>query len=295
MNWDDLKYVLAVAQHGSLSAAARKLRATQPTVGRRIAALEARLGVKLFRRLPGRFVLTTAGETILAAIERIEDETLAIERAVAGRDAGPAGLVRVTAAEWFSARLLAPLCSELSEAYPDLSVELIGEPRAANLARREADIAFRFLRFEQKEVIQKRLGGVGFGLYAAPRYLERRGTPEVANGFKGHAIVAMRAEAGPIADLAWLGEVAHAATIVLRTDSREAQGRAAMAGLGLACLPRIVGDDMGGLARLSLPVPEREIWMGVHADSRATTRVQVAAQVFAAGIRKLSGELRRQT
>lgn len=294
MNWDDLKYVLAVAKHGSLSAAARKLHATQPTVGRRIAALETRLGVKLFRRLPGTFVLTTAGETILAGLERIEGEMLAIERAVAGRDAGPIGLVRVTAAEWFCVRLLAPLCNELSEAYPDLSVELIGEPRAANLARREADIAFRFLRFEQKEVIQKRLGGLAFGLYAAPRYLDQRGVPEIADGFKGHAIIAMRAEAGPIADLAWLGEVAHAATITLRTDSREAQARAAVAGLGLACLPRILGDDMGELARLKLTVPEREIWMGIHADSRAITRVQAAAKMFAAGIRKRSGGLSPQ-
>jgi DNA-binding transcriptional LysR family regulator len=291
LNWDDLRYVLAVARHGSLSAAARRLRTTQPTVGRRIAALESSLSVKLFRRLPGSLVLTETGQGILAALERIEIETLAIERSVSGRDAGPTGVVRVTAAEWFCARVLAPLCTELSGAYPDLSVELIGEPRPANLARREADMAFRFARFEQQEVIQKRLGGLGFGLYAAPGYLERCGTPELGNGLKGHAIIAMRAEVRPIADLAWLGEVAHAAKIVLRTDSREAQARAAAAGLGLAGLPRFLGDDVAGLIHLNVPAPEREIWMGIHADSRTTPRVQAAARALAAGIRKLSASL----
>ncbi|RWB21720.1 MAG: LysR family transcriptional regulator [Mesorhizobium sp.] len=288
LNWDDLKYILAVARHGSLSAAARHLRTTQPTVGRRIAALESSLGVKLFRRLPGSLMLTEPGQAILAALERIEIEALAIERSVSGRDAGPTGVVRITAAEWFCARVLAPLCTELSDTYPDLSVELIGEPRPVNLARREADVAFRFVRFDQQEVIQTRLGGLGFGLYAAPEYIERCGTPEVDGGFRGHAIIAMRAEIGPIADLTWLGEVAHAAKIVLRTDSREAQARAALAGLGLACLPSLVGDGAAGLVRLKMPVPEREIWMGVHADARTTPRVQAAARVLAAGIRKLS-------
>jgi DNA-binding transcriptional LysR family regulator len=293
LNWDDLKFVLAVARHGSLSAAARHLRTTQPTVGRRISAFETSLGVQIFHRMPGSLVLTEAGLAILQGLERIEAETLAIERTIDGRDAGPEGVVRVTAAEWFCARVLAPICTELSATHPGITIELLGESRRANLARREADIAFRFVGFEQGEVVQRRLGGLSFGLYGAPAYFERCGTPDFATGLKGHAVIAMRTEMDSIADLAWLADTAYASSIILRTDSRETQARAALAGSGLACLPRFIGDHTAGLVRVKTPVavPEREIWMGIHADSRETPRVQAAARVLVAGIRKKSSSL----
>ena len=293
MNWEDLRYVLAVAKHGSLSAAARQLRTTQPTVGRRIAAFEESLGVQIFRRMPGSLALTETGLGILERLERIETETLAIERSISGRDAGLEGVVRVTASEWFCARVLAPLSAELSEKYPGISIELLGEPRRANLSRREADIAFRFVRFDQGEIVQRRLARLAFGLYAAPAYLERRGLPDFASGLEGHAVIVMRMEAGTVADVLWLGEVAYAATTALRADSREIQAHAAVAGVGLACLPRFIGDNTPGLVHLKTPtpVPEREVWMGIHADSRDTPRLGAVARVFAAGIRKQSPNL----
>jgi DNA-binding transcriptional LysR family regulator len=293
LNWDDLKYVLAVARHGSLSAAARLLRTTQPTVGRRISAFESSLGVKIFRRLPGSLALTDTGLAILEGLERVEAETMAIERSISGRDAGPEGLVRVTAAEWFCTRVLAPICAELSKTHPGMVVELLGESRQANLARREADIAFRFIRFEQGEVIQRRLARLAFGLYAASAYLERHGELNFTAGLKGHEVIMMRTEMAAVADVIWLGEVAYAASTALRTDSRDAQAYAAAAGIGLACLPRFIGDNTAGLVRLKTPasVPEREVWMGVHADMRDTPRVQAAARILADGIRKQSASL----
>lgn len=293
MNWDDLRFVLAVAKHGSLSAAARHLRTTQPTVGRRVVAFEARLGAQIFRRLPGSLALTESGVAILQRLERIEAEVLAIERAVSGRDVGAEGLVRVSAAEWFCARVLAPICAELSRVHPGITMELLGESRRANLARGEADIAFRFVRFEQAEVVQRRLGGLGFGVYAAPAYLSRHRRLDPAAGFKGHAIVAMRSGLDVIADVAWLDENAHEASIVLRTESREAQAHAAVAGAGLACLPRYIGDNTVGLARMNtaVPIPAREIWMGIHAEVRNTPRVRAAAEILSSGIRSRAGGL----
>jgi DNA-binding transcriptional LysR family regulator len=290
LNWDDLRFLLAVAKHGSLSAAARHLRTTQPTVGRRIAAFEASLGTQIFRRLPGSLALTESGVAILERLERIEAETLAIERTVSGRDAGAEGVVRVSAAEWFCARVLAPICAELSEVHPGMTIELLGESRRANLARGEADIAFRFVRFEQGEVAQRRLGGLAFGLYAASAYLSRHREPDFGAGLEGHALIVMRSELDAIADLAWLEEIAYAASTVLRTDSREAQARAAVAGAGFACLPRYIGDNTTDLVRVNtpLPVPAREIWMGIHAEVRNTPRVQAAARLLTAGIRKKS-------
>lgn len=290
LNWDDLRFVLAVAKHGSLSAAARHLRTTQPTVGRRVVAFEADIGTQIFRRMPGSLALTESGIAILERLERIETEALAIERTISGRDAGAEGVVRVSAAEWFCARVLAPICAELSEAHPGITTELLGETRRANLARGEADIAFRFARFEQREVLRRRLGGLAFGLYAAPVYLSRHGEPDIGAGCKGHALIAMRSGLDAIADLAWLEKNAYAAGTVLRTESREAQAHAAVAGAGLACLPRYIGDNTIGVARVETPlsVPAREIWMGMHADVRNTPRVQAAARILAAAIRKKS-------
>lgn len=288
-----MRFVLAVAKHGSLSAAARHLRTTQPTVGRRVAAFEASLGTQIFRRLPGSLALTESGISILERLERIETETLAIERTVSGRDAGAEGVVRVSAAEWFCACVLAPICAELSDAHPGMTIELLGESRRANLARGEADIAFRFVRFEQGEVVQRRLGGLAFGLYAAPAYLNRHHSVDFGAGFKGQVIIAMRRELDAIADLVWLEEIADQASTVLRTDSRQAQAHAAVAGAGLACLPCYIGDNTTGLIRVNtpLPVPAREIWMGIHAEVRNTPRVQAAARILAAGIRKKSSGL----
>ncbi|OKO91507.1 hypothetical protein AC629_02515 [Bradyrhizobium sp. NAS80.1] len=285
-DWDDLKFVLAVAREGSLSAAARALHTTQPTVGRRVAALESRLGARLFHRTPSSAELTEIGRTLLSGLERIEGEILAVERKASGRDAGPSGIVSITAPEWFCAHVLAPSCAEISAVHPDISLELAGDARAANLVRRDADIAFRLRRFEHQEVIAQRLGRIGFGLYAAPGYLESHGIPSSQNGFAGHFVIAMQGDAGPVADLAWLTETAHAARIALRTDSREAQASAASAGLGLACLPHMLGDAIPALSRLDIPVPERELWMGVHVDMRALPRVEATSKLLVTHIQK---------
>ncbi|TPK99372.1 LysR family transcriptional regulator [Mesorhizobium sp. B2-4-16] len=291
LEWDDLKFVLAVARGGSLSAAARQLETTQPTVGRRIASFQKRIGARLFRREGGSLVLTEAGLSILDRLERVETEALAIERTVAGRDAGLQGVVRVTAAEWFCVRVLAAAAANVSSQHPAITLELIGEPRQANLARREADIAFRLVEFEQQDVVQRKLGRVAFGLYAAPAYLEGRGVPDPRDGFAGHSIIAMRTEMGWVADLAWLGEMAHAADIVLRTDSREVQAQAAAAGAGLACLPRLVGDETGCLERVQMSVPRRHVWMGSHGDARHSPRVQAVSTILAAEVRKRTRDL----
>src|SRR5262245_6760476 len=125
MEWSDVKVFLAVARAGSLGAAARAIGSTQPTMGRRLRALEAALGQKLFQRGSAGFVLTEEGEAVLQHAERIEEEALAMERRLASGEASPRGLLRISSSDWFGVHVLAPWCAEFIHLHPGLSIELI--------------------------------------------------------------------------------------------------------------------------------------------------------------------------
>ncbi len=182
LDWDDLRFFLAIARTGSLTAAARELRVTQSTVGRRLASLESSLGARLLHRTPEGYVLTLAGEAILGQAERVEAEALSVERAVGGRDAQLEGIVRVAAVETLASHVLAPCFCALQSRSPEIVIELLADVRQLSLAMREADVAVRLSRFEQHDLIARRIGGLAYGLYASPAYLERHGEPDFGAG-----------------------------------------------------------------------------------------------------------------
>jgi DNA-binding transcriptional LysR family regulator len=144
--------------------------------------------------------------------------------------------------------------------------------------------------FAQHEVVRRKLGQVGFGLYAAPAYLERRGKPDFTGGAEGHAIVQMTDALGAaFPDSAWLAEVAPRARVACQSTSRDAQAALASAGVGLTTLPRALGDATPGLRLLvpPAPVPGRKVWLGVHRDTRSTPRVRALADFLAKEMRRL--------
>ncbi|MRG93068.1 LysR family transcriptional regulator [Polyangium spumosum] len=293
LDWDDLRFFLAVARHKSLTSAARALGVAQPTVGRRIDAFEQRLGAKLFRRTPSGFALSAVGEGMLAHAERMELDALAAERAAAGRDAGLAGHLRVTASEWLAVRVLGPLLVPFLARHPAISVDLVADARWLSLPRREADIALRPAAFEHQDVFQRKVARIGFGLYASEVYLAERGVPDFEKQCEGHALVTMDDEP-PIADVAWLRSVAARAHVAARTNGREAQAAMAAAGVGLVCLPRVLGDATAGLYLLAppSPPPERTLWLGVHRDTRAVPRVKALVTHLAGALSPLAQALR---
>lgn len=295
LDWDDLRFFLAIARTGSLSAAARELRVTQSTVGRRLASLEAGLGARLLHRTPEGYVPTLAGEAILGQAERVEAEALAVERAVGGRDAQLEGVVRVTAVETLASFVLAPSFCALQLRSPEVTIELLASVRHLSLAMREADVAVRLSRFEQHDLVARRIGGIGHGLYASPAYLERHGEPDFATGCPGHRLVT-GLDGAEVPQLAgWLAEAAPRAAVALKTDSPEAQRQAALCGEGMACLARMRGDTAGErrLRRLRPPhgPPSIDIWLAVHKDNRRTPRVRLVLDAVAAAVRERSGEL----
>lgn len=293
LDWDDLRIFLAVARAGSFSAAARELGVAQPTVGRRIAALERSLAARLFVPAATGQALSSSGRLMLARAEQMEAAALAAERVAAGRDAGLRGRVVITASEWLVGSVLGPLLGPLVGEHPGLELELVADVRHLSLARREADIAVRPSRFEQAEVVQRQVGVVAFGLYASDGYLAQHGMPDFAAQCEGHALIAMSESLTKIPDVEWLPQIAARARIAVRTNGREPMVTMAAAGLGLTCLPRFLGDRAPNLRLLPTPVPgpRRELWLGVHRDVRSVPRVKASANFLKEGLGRLAWAL----
>lgn len=289
LDWDDLRYFLALSRHGSLSAAAKSLRVAQSTVGRRLASLEASLGVRLLNRTPEGYVATLAGQGVQEHAERLEIEALALARAFGGRDINVAGLVRVTCAETVADHILAQGLATLYLKHPDIMVELIPDPRELSLSRREADISVCLKQSAQHDLVVRRIGTIAFGLYASPEYLERAGTPDFEDGGVGHYIVTQLEDIQDATQTGWLTDMAHRARVSMQTSSHEAAVSATVKGGGLACLARFRADRESGLIRLSIPppVPTAQIWLVVHRDTRQTPRVRATLNHITEQVRQL--------
>jgi DNA-binding transcriptional LysR family regulator len=292
LDWDDLKTFLMIARHHSLTGAARALGVQQPTMGRRLEALEQRAGAKLLLKTPSGYVLTPAGETVLGNVERIEAETIAIERAIEGVDVRLEGTVRLTTVESLATDMLPPILMRLHETYPGIRVDVISEYRSLNLSRREADVALRIARFQQADLVARKVGEVGFGLYASTDYVAAHGMPNFDNGADGHRVV-VDIDVSDRPEAVWLRAVAPSATIVVAANSRAVQQRAIAAGIGFGCLARYRGDEDPGLMRLPIatPPPRRELWIGVSEDIRHMPRVRAVTDGLAAGIREAHDRL----
>lgn len=276
MEWSDIRLFLAIAREGTLGAAARRLGLTQPTMGRRLKALEQALGRRLFQRTSDGFVLTDEGALVLAHAERMEEEALAITRELAGRDGQLDGQLKISCSDWFGIHVLAPILSRFSRLHPKVTVELLTDARLLNLSRREADLVFRITPFTEPEVISRKLMTIPYGLYAAadlpdPRY----------DGAGDMPLVTMDEAFGSMPDVAWLKGLFPQAPIAMRSNNRDVQARLCLRGVGLAVLPRPLGDSMGGLRLLDPPTspPSRDTWLGYHRDLWRLPRLRALLDV----------------
>jgi DNA-binding transcriptional LysR family regulator len=293
LDWDDLRFFLAVARSGSLSAAARELRCTQSTVGRRLASLEAGLGVRLLNRTPRGYIATSAGESVLGHAERIEVEALAVERIVAGQDARLEGSVTVACIESVANNMLAPCFAALHRDHPEVVIELVPATRNLSLPGRDADISIHQVRPEQHEVVVRRIGRIAFGLYASPDYLERFGIPDFTHGCAGHRVIASPDDLGHLPQVRWLAGLTSKARTVLKTGSYENRLHSTLAGDGMACLPRFHADEVPGLSRIDetpTPAPVTDLWLAVHKDNRKIRRIRAVIRSISDAV---SGQLGR--
>jgi DNA-binding transcriptional LysR family regulator len=273
LEWTDLRFLLAVHRAKTLSAAARKLDCDQTTVGRRIDALETALDRRLFRRTPDGYFPTREGELALARAERIEEEAMAMEREISGRDERPQGQVRLTTYESMGQCFLAARMGAFRRRYPDIELLLNMDNRPLNLSRREADLALRPGKPAQQALQIRKIGSVVAALYAAPAYLKKRGEPRSADELAEHDIIDDEDSRYRMSQ--WFTSLARGARVTFRCDSAVAQAAAAADGLGIVALYCYVGDAQRGLRRI-LPKHElqHDLWIAVHRDLQYAARVR---------------------
>lgn len=267
MHWDHLKYLLALTRAGTLSAAARQMGTEHTTIARRIASLEHELGIRLFDRSSKGYALTNEGESVVELATRIERETFDIERLAQGRNSALTGVVRISAPPHFASGFLASRLSSLLVQYPELEIELVAESRLVSLPRREADIAIRLDRPTTSSMIARRLGTLGFGLYGQRGYVEQ--TPETHWNFIGYD-----ESLEHVQQQQWLKSVQGSRKLIFRSNDLHTLHNASAAGLGMAVLPRYLGDSD---QRLEMVVTEsgpdsRDIWLLIHPDLAGSSR-----------------------
>ncbi len=267
MEWNDVEIFLAIARNGTLGAAARVLRLTQPTVGRRLKALEQALGQTLFQRTTDGFVLTDEGNAVLAHAERMEEEAHGLQRSLSGQETQLSGILRLSASDWFGAHMLRPVIADFTARNPHVTVELVTDFRLVNLARREADLAFRIAPFKEPDVISRKLLRVDYGAYI------RKGAkrPTLGDG-AGFRLVTM--DGWP--DAVWLRRIFPKAEIAARSNNRDVQARLCLGGAGIAVLPKPLAKAYPGLQELRVPEPPpgRDTYVGYHRDLRRLTRLR---------------------
>lgn len=272
MEWSDLRVFLAIAREGTLGGAARKLGQTQPTMGRRLQALEQAVGHTLFQRTKTGFVLTDEGAAVLNHAERMEDEALAFQRQLTGQEQQLDGMLRITSSDWFAEYLLVPVIAEFSQRHPRVVVELLSDARFFSLSRREADLAFRITPFDEPDVVSRKLLHMPYGVYQAAGHP----APPIGGG-DDTGLITMDTAFSAMPDVAWLQRMLPNAHVVFRSNARALQAQMCVRSAGIAVLPRPLGDAFPGLQRIDLGEgpPARETWVGYHRDMRRLARLRV--------------------
>jgi molybdate transport repressor ModE-like protein len=281
-NWDDLRIFLAVARAGSLSGAARTLGVNHSTVFRRIGAFEEALGVRLFERQAGGYLLTPAGEELRDGALRVEEEIASLSRKVTGQDLRLSGTLRVTTIDMLAFGLMPRHLAGFRDAYPSIEVELVVGNVALNLSRREADVALRVGNAPTETLVGRRVGRLAFAVYGSAGYRARRPEPDLALhdwiGFDSEHQALVRRIARFLPE----------AKPTVRTNSVAAALSAAKAGLGLAPLPCGLADLETDLLRVA-PLPDDftlDLWLLTHEDLRQTARIRAFLDFLAEALAK---------
>ena len=276
-DWDLYRSFLGALREGSLSAAARALGLTQPTLGRHIDALEDSLGAKLFARSQHGLTPTPAARELAFHAEAMEAAAEAFRRAASGEAAETGGTVRLTASNLIGAEVLPPILTAFRRDHPNIAIELALSNRNQDLSRREADIAIRMMRPTQKSLVVKRLGAVHIHLYAHRDYLARHGTPRTVEDLTRHTIIGFDRDASAFRSMDTGGTPIARELFALRTDDDYAQLNALRAGFGIG------GAQDGIAARSADLVPilpshiafKLEMWLVMHEDLRSSKRVRL--------------------
>ncbi len=273
MDWNDLKYVKAIAEAGNVAEASNKLNLHQSTVFRRLNTLEKNLGVRLFERLPTGYVMTEAGEDFCQAAERVEADISAVFRRISGQDMRPSGTVTITMTDALLVKLLAGCLAEFRLVYPEIELEVLVSKEELNLTKRDADIAIRATKHPLETLVGRRVSRVAIAVYGSKEYL--RTHPNLSN-LNQHDWVGFDESVIDSATAGWLKHTVPDIKFSYRINSCMGILAAVKENAGLALLPCYLGDSDPLLIRVSLPIPEleKQLWILTHEDLRYVTRIR---------------------
>ena len=271
INWDNLRYVLVVANKGSIAAAARELGVNRTTVLRRINTFQQNLNCRIFDRGDTGYVLTPEAEKMIDAAREVEGTLFDMQRQIAGHELKLEGELRVTTTDTFMLSLLGPHLASFQQTHPHIVVEVLMTNNILDLNRRDADVAIRPTRSPDAGLVGRRLCDVDFGIYATPQLLQWVDRKQIFDArWIGFVDDIMQTPIG-----AWFSNAIDIGHICLRCDSFVAVRVAAEAGIGLALLPRLLGDSSAELERLEVDTSQLTVglWALAHPDLVRSARV----------------------
>jgi DNA-binding transcriptional LysR family regulator len=275
MNWDHLRFFLAVARTGSLAGAARALGVNHSTAFRRINAFEAELGARLFERLPEGYALTPLGEAVLQEALRADEAIAALTRSAAGGDFRLTGEIRMTTAPNIATEFVAPALARFRKLYPGIRVELAVSDSDYDLARRQADLALRATRAPPEYLVGRRVVTLPWFVFGSRRYFgRRRSAPKKAADLAGHDLIGADQAFRRLPALEWLHRQCPREQFVATTNDLNTMAAMIAAGLGLGVLPADqTRKDIERLFEIE-PLFTSDLWLLTHPDLRNVARIK---------------------
>jgi DNA-binding transcriptional LysR family regulator len=281
-DWNQARAFLATAEEGSLSAAARALGVTQPTLGRQVAALEDKLGVMLFERVGRSLALTQSGIELLDHVRAMADAANRISLAASGQAQTVEGQVRITASDMMSAYILPPALKRLRDVAPLLEIDVVAVNDVRDLLRREADIAIRHVRPEQPDLIAKLVREDTAHFYAAQSYLDAYGMPTLEAGLAEHAFISfgdvhrMLGYLEPL-DLGFTRD-----NFPMGSEAGVVAWEMARNGLGIAIMSEEIAAKFSDMKRVLVEIDPFTfpVWLTTHRELHTSRRIRLVFDVL---------------
>lgn len=282
MNWDDIRIFLAISREGSLSAAARTLRVTQPTVGRRLKALEEQFGARLFERMPDGLVPSPAGTELLPLAEAMEETALAVDLRKSSLAETASGTVRISVWESF-AHLLTRYVPEVQDRLSDIEIEIQVNHIHSNLMRREADLIIQECMPDAPSLIVRRVGAYNHAVYGSRDYVSAHPEALGEARYQECQWVGFDEEHAYFHNQSWLLEMLDGRFPSIRTNDAQVIAKTVRQGGGLGVLPCFIGDESKSLIRLTPPIDDlrRPLHLVVHRDIRKSPAVRAVIDTLA--------------
>lgn len=287
-NWDDFRFFLSLSRNKSLKLAAKELKTDQATVGRRIYALEEKLKTKLFEKRSDGFFLTALGERIQSSIQEVENSFQTIDRKISGRDERMEGTIRIAMPGALANHLVIPNLRLFTEEFPDIELQFLTGPEVLNLAKREADMAFRLVRPSQRDLIVKKVSEINLSLYGTKTLIKRHQRLDQLEDLRAIPFVGLFESAASQTEKTILSKIQpYLQSPVLTSAAWSSVYSALSSHIGVGILPSFMANRNPELEKISIaPTEKTTLWFVIHPEVQKNKRFATFANFLNAMLKK---------